>query len=224
MQQSGGRHVSLVHQHARRKTGKTDGLIHVLYNARGNSEPLRPDTHLVARAQLKTTHQALICPHCAGQRNAISHMQAAIIDLYLAAQRITRLHRLNLGQQHPPLMRHHAGKRAALYHAQAAQLGHFSIIGRDRARRRDAQIRAQQTGRLLTQRLLHPVGEQSDRSETSHRQHQRQQQYAPLPCPPVAAQEIKGQAEKIHFIFTALPVLLKGATVYRSARPEIHRG
>ena len=60
------------------------------------------------------------------------------------------------------------------------------------------QIRPNQTGRLLLQRLPPPVGEHADRREAAY----RQQQHAPLPSPPVAAQQVEGEAENIHFSFT----------------------
>jgi hypothetical protein len=99
-------------------------------------------------------------------------------------------------------MRHHAGEGAALHHLQTALLRSLAIVRRKRSRRSDAQIGPDQTLRLLLQRLPHAIGEQADRGETAHRQHQRQQQHAPFPGAPVAAQEIEGEAQKVHCLFT----------------------
>ena len=54
---------------------------------------------------------------------------------------------------------------------------------------------------MLLQRQAHAVGEQSDGREAAHRQHQRQQQHAPVPGAPVAAQQIEGEAEDVHVLF-----------------------
>ena len=99
-------------------------------------------------------------------------------------------------------VRHHAQERAALHRAQPARLCSSAIGGRQRARRNDAQIRADQAGRLLLQCQPHAVGEQPYGREAAHREHQRQQQqHAPLPCTPVAAQQVEREAEEVHFLF-----------------------
>ena len=131
-------------------------------------------------------------------------MLHAIVDDDLAAQGIPLLHRHDVCQQIVILTRHHAGKCIRPDHAQPALQRSISIFFGQWSCRGNAQVRAQQTGRLLLQRQPHAVREQPDGGDAAHSQHQRDQQHAPFPGAPVAAEQIEGEAEEVHILFTLM--------------------
>jgi len=54
--------------------------------------------------------------------------------------------------------------------------------------------------RLLLQRLPYTVGEQPDGGETAHRQAPAPAAARAIPGAPVAAQEVEGEAEEVHYL------------------------
>ena len=154
LQQPGGSQVRSIHQHTRRKTGETDGLIDVLHDARRHRKVARTDTHLIPHLYIEPTQQALIHPYGAASRNTRCDMRRTIVDLDLPSQRIPHLHCLNLTQQHLLTVRHHAGKSTTLHHLQPVLICHLPIFWRKRTCGSNAQIRADQTLRLLLQRTI----------------------------------------------------------------------
>mgnify|MGYP001584143901 CR=1 FL=1 len=134
----------------------------IAHHMRRQPQAQRSDAHLVAQMQPHAPHQARIRPHRAARRNSSCNMRCAIINQDLAAQRIARFHRLNFSQQILLRRRHHAEKGRSLHNMQAALQRGSAIRGRQRARRSEAQVRAQQAGSLLLQGQPHAIREQAD--------------------------------------------------------------
>ena len=128
LHQTPGRQVGRIEHHARRKTGKPDRLVHILHHLCRQAQTQVADAHLIAQPQPKALHQARIRPQRAARRNALRDVQRAIIDLYLAAQRITRFDGLDVCQYAFLCVRDHAGKGRAFHHTQAALLRGLAIL------------------------------------------------------------------------------------------------
>ena len=204
--QPAGGQVGRIQDHARRKTGEADRLVHKTHHPRRYPQMQLADADLVAQLQTQTLHQALIRPQRAARGDhaifAPDNMLRAIVDDDLPAQGIPLLHRHDVSQQILVPGRHHAGKGIRFHHAQSALQRSIAILLWQWPRRGDAQIRTDQAGRLLLQRQPYAVREQANRGDAAHRQHQRDQQHAPFTGAPVAAQQTEGKAEEVHCLFT----------------------
>ena len=84
LHQSAGGQICRIHDHARRKTGEADRLVHETHHPRRHPQMQLADAHLVAQLQTQALHQALIRPQRAacgdGAVFVPDDMLRAIID------------------------------------------------------------------------------------------------------------------------------------------------
>ena len=183
LQQAGRRQIVEVHQQAWGNAEKIDTAIRFQRQHRIDTQQALADDHRIADACRQRRSQTLVDPDRADIRHAarrsVGHIQRRS-RAQCPAQRITGLHRLDLGQLRAQVVacsaRHHAREGPRLDHLQPARARIGGQFRRPRMIRRQQQVCTEQLVGLTVKRLANTVGEETDRRQRRHGHRQRRRQ------------------------------------------------
>ena len=156
-----------------------------------DGEVTLPQADAVSGMQIEQQQEAGFDPDLARCRHTLrdARRRSGIATYHqLTAQRIARVHRLDLHQLGFILSHDHAGEREGVGDCQPSGAGVAFEAGGQGTGRFDSQVGRQHLVALVEQGLVHPIGEEAHRGDRGHRQHQREAQQSQLATAPVAPQ------------------------------------
>jgi len=181
LDQRGGGQVRLRQHHPRREVQEAGAAIWLIGDLAGDPQRRVAQQQRIADLQAQRAQHARVDPDRAGGRRA--HL-ATILQGQHAPQRIARPDRLDRHQAAAAALvlagARHAGEVQRLDAAQVQSVGQLPHRDGRRLITRDDRVTAQQLGRVASQPLVQPVGQEGHRAHRGHRQHQGQDQQVQL--------------------------------------------